>query len=72
MRSGSGTASVYCLSISWFHEMHAFPGENGEYREPISYGLVNFSFNKCKGRYLIGNIEYLLIAFIWVQQKNDK
>lgn len=43
-RSGSGTDTVYNPSTSWFHEMHSFLGDTGEYREPISMELVSFDF----------------------------
>ncbi|CAF4758642.1 unnamed protein product [Pieris macdunnoughi] len=39
-RSGSGTATVYNPSATWFHELHAFLRDSGEYREPISMEVI--------------------------------
>ncbi|XP_060806888.1 uncharacterized protein LOC106129784 [Amyelois transitella] len=39
-RSGSGAATVYNPSMSWFHEMHSFLGDTGDYRDPISMELI--------------------------------
>ncbi|CAH2011629.1 unnamed protein product [Acanthoscelides obtectus] len=34
-RSGSGAATVYSPSLTWFKEMHSFLGDTGDYRETI-------------------------------------
>lgn len=41
-RSGSGAATVYNPSMSWFKEMHSFIGDTGDYRETIDTELVSF------------------------------
>ncbi|CAH1977597.1 unnamed protein product [Acanthoscelides obtectus] len=42
-RSGSGTAEVYNPSTSWFHEMHSFLGDTGDYRTSIELNVEDSS-----------------------------
>lgn len=49
-RSGSGTATVYNPSATWFHELHAFLSDICEYREPISMEVVSHVISLLKNK----------------------